>query len=136
MLNIFSGASLPFGIPQVRILSSDTMGIINMYHCSLCKGAQDQHVLVSGFLKPGQSNWVLDRIGTNRRHLLYLQALRYNGLDKNGHHRLICLNFWFQVGGTIWEKLRGVVLLEEVWICYKRYVSGAGLSGFKSPQYS
>ena len=37
-------------------------------------------------------------------------------LDEKGPHRLIHLNSWSLVGGTIWEGLEGVALLEEV--CY------------------
>ena len=38
----------------------------------------------------------------------------FGGLNDNGPYRLICLNAWFPVGGTILEGLGGVVLLEEV----------------------
>jgi hypothetical protein len=34
-------------------------------------------------------------------------------LNENGLHRLLCLKAWPSVGGTVWEGLRGVVLLEE-----------------------
>lgn len=37
------------------------------------------------------------------------------GLKENGLHRLIYLNAWFPVGGTVWEGLEGVPLLEEVY---------------------
>ena len=36
------------------------------------------------------------------------------GLNKNGHYRLRYLNAWFPLGGTVWEGLRCMALLEEV----------------------
>ena len=39
----------------------------------------------------------------------------YVGLNENVLHRLICLNIWSLVGGTIWEGLGGVALLQEVY---------------------
>lgn len=36
------------------------------------------------------------------------------GLNKNGHHRLICLNACLTGSGTMQERLEGVVLLEVV----------------------
>lgn len=35
-------------------------------------------------------------------------------LNDNGPHKLMCLNALSLVGGTIWEGIRGVALLEEV----------------------
>ena len=42
-------------------------------------------------------------------------------LNENGSHRLLCLDAWSPVKGTVWEGLGGVALLEEV--CYR----GVGL---------
>ena len=36
------------------------------------------------------------------------------GLDDNGLCRFVYLNTWFPVGGTVWEGLGDVALLEEV----------------------
>jgi hypothetical protein len=36
------------------------------------------------------------------------------GFNEHGPHRLICLNAWSPVSGTVWEGLRGVALLEEM----------------------
>ena len=36
------------------------------------------------------------------------------GLNENAPHRLICLNTWSLIGGTICERLGGVSLLEQV----------------------
>lgn len=36
------------------------------------------------------------------------------GLNENGPYRLIYLNVWFLVSGTVWEGLGGVTLLEVV----------------------
>ena len=38
----------------------------------------------------------------------------YGGLNENGPCRIICLNIWSSVGGTVWEEVVGVFLLEEV----------------------
>ena len=38
----------------------------------------------------------------------------------NGPHRLVCLNVWSSVDGTVWEGLGGVALLEEA--CLQRWV--------------
>jgi hypothetical protein len=35
-------------------------------------------------------------------------------LNEDGPHRLICSNVWFPVGGTLWEGLGVVALIEEV----------------------
>jgi hypothetical protein len=35
-------------------------------------------------------------------------------LNENGPHRFIYLSAWSSVGGTLWEGLVGVALLEEV----------------------
>lgn len=37
------------------------------------------------------------------------------GLNKNGPHRLIYLNTWSEVGGTVGKELGGLVLLEKVY---------------------
>jgi hypothetical protein len=48
------------------------------------------------------------------------------GLSENGLHRLSCLNVCCQVSGTVWEGLRGLTMLEEVWLagggvaCWRR----------------
>jgi hypothetical protein len=47
-------------------------------------------------------------------------------VSENGNYRLVCLRAWSLVGGTIWEALVGVALLEEVWL-WKKHVTGAGL---------
>ena len=39
---------------------------------------------------------------------------RFGGLSENGLYRLMCLNIWSPVSGTVWERLGGVVLLEKV----------------------
>lgn len=36
------------------------------------------------------------------------------GLNENGPHRFNCFNAWSPVGGTVWEGLREVALLEEM----------------------
>lgn len=36
------------------------------------------------------------------------------GLHENLLHELIDLNTWSLIGGTVWEDLRGVALLEEI----------------------
>jgi hypothetical protein len=36
------------------------------------------------------------------------------GFNKNGPHKLMYLNGWSPVGGTIWEGLGGVASLEEL----------------------
>ena len=36
------------------------------------------------------------------------------GLNENDPHRLIYLNAWSPVGGTIWKGLGGVALLEKM----------------------
>lgn len=36
------------------------------------------------------------------------------GLSENGLHRLIHLNIWSPAGGTVWEGIANVTLLEEV----------------------
>ena len=41
----------------------------------------------------------------------------YGGLNVNDPHGLICLNAWSSVGGTVWEGLKDVALLEEVYHC-------------------
>ena len=38
----------------------------------------------------------------------------YGGLNVNDPHRLICLNAWSSVGGTVQEGLGDKALLEEV----------------------
>lgn len=40
--------------------------------------------------------------------------LRYGGLNKNGPRGLVDLNTWSQAGETVWEGLKGLVLLEKV----------------------
>ena len=87
-------------------------------------------------------------------------------LNDHGPYILICLNTLSPVAGTVWEGLGGVVsleelchwrwapcwrrcaligggvllemgsLLEEVWTCWRRNVTGGGLWCFKSPGYS
>lgn len=37
-----------------------------------------------------------------------------SGLNENGHDRLLYLNVQSLVGGTVWEGLEGMSLLEEV----------------------
>ena len=37
-----------------------------------------------------------------------------DSLNEAGSHRLLCLNNWFLVGGTVWEGLEGEVLLEDM----------------------
>jgi hypothetical protein len=47
------------------------------------------------------------------------------GVDRNGPHRLMCLNAWSM----------GVVLLdrdEEVWPCWRKCVTGVGFGAFSS----
>lgn len=39
--------------------------------------------------------------------------IRYGSLNEHGIRWLVCLNIWLPVGGTVWEALGGVVLLEE-----------------------
>lgn len=36
-------------------------------------------------------------------------------MNENGPHRLRYLNVWFLVGGTAWEGLDGMALLEKVF---------------------
>lgn len=36
------------------------------------------------------------------------------GLNENGPNELMYLNTWYPVGGTVWEGLEGVFLLEEM----------------------
>ena len=36
------------------------------------------------------------------------------GLNENGPNELRYLNTWYPVGGTVWEGLEGVFLLEEM----------------------
>lgn len=40
------------------------------------------------------------------------------GLDENAQ-RLLCLNTWTPVGGSVWERLEGVGLLEDA-VCHLR----------------
>lgn len=40
------------------------------------------------------------------------------GLNENDSHRLLYLNVWAPAGGTVWERLEGMALLEE--ICHWR----------------
>ena len=42
--------------------------------------------------------------------------IRRCGLNGNGPHKLIYMNAWSPVGGTIWVGLGGVALLEEVCV--------------------
>ena len=56
----------------------------------------------------------------------FLQGLRkmyHVRLNETGLHRLIYLNACFSVGGTVWEGLRGVALLEQVchWVWALRF---------------
>jgi hypothetical protein len=37
----------------------------------------------------------------------------YGSLNENGSHRLVYLKAYSLVGGTVWEVLRGMGLLEE-----------------------
>ena len=37
-----------------------------------------------------------------------------HNVDENSLHSIMHLSVWFPVGGTVWEGLGGVVLLEEV----------------------
>ena len=37
-------------------------------------------------------------------------------LNENSSHMLICLNAWSLLGGTVWEGVGGVALLEEMWM--------------------
>jgi hypothetical protein len=39
------------------------------------------------------------------------------GLNENSLHRFMNLNIWFLDGGTVWEGLGGMALLEEVCHC-------------------
>ena len=41
------------------------------------------------------------------------------GLNENGFHMCICLNTCFSVGGTAWEGLEDMALLEEV--CHQEW---------------
>ena len=48
-----------------------------------------------------------------------------SALNGNGARRLICLNVWLPLGGTIWEGLKGMSLK---WVCHWEQASS-----FKSP---
>lgn len=41
--------------------------------------------------------------------------LPHGELNKNGSHRLIYLNTWSEVGGTVGKELGGLVLLEKAY---------------------
>lgn len=41
-------------------------------------------------------------------------GLSYITLNENDHHRLICLNIWSLLSGTLWKGSEGVALLEEI----------------------
>ena len=47
--------------------------------------------------------------------ILYWWKADQSGLNEYGPNRLVCLNAWSLVGGTVWEGLGGVALLEEVY---------------------
>lgn len=56
------------------------------------------------------------------------QKQKYGGLDENSPHRFKWLNAWQRVGGTIWERLGSVTLMEAYhW---------GWLWGFRSPFHS
>jgi hypothetical protein len=46
-------------------------------------------------------------------------------LNENGSHRFMCLNVWSPVARTAWERLGGMVLVEEVchWDWPLRFLS-------------
>lgn len=39
---------------------------------------------------------------------------QYDGLNENSFHKVIYLNTWSTVGGSVWEGLGGVTMLEKV----------------------
>ena len=50
----------------------------------------------------------------------------YHGLNKYGHHRLMCLNAWPIESGTIRRYGLvevGVALLKYMWLCWKKCVT-------------
>lgn len=55
----------------------------------------------------------------------YSSSGSLSDLNENGLYRRIYLNAWSAVGGTVWERLGGVVLLEAV-------CTGSGLEVLKS----
>ena len=56
-----------------------------------------------------------------------MREIKTCGLDEKSSHRLIYLNTWSPVGGTVWEGLGNVALLEEVWPCWGMCVTGSAL---------
>lgn len=46
--------------------------------------------------------------------LLFFFVCCYDGLNEDGPHRFICLNTHSLVGGTVWEELGGMTLLEDI----------------------
>lgn len=43
-----------------------------------------------------------------------LRTVACGGLNENVPHRLMYLYIWSSIGGTVWGRFRGVVLLKEV----------------------
>ena len=54
------------------------------------------------------------------------QGEEYASLNKNSSDRFMYLIIWSLESGTTWEGLRGVSLLEKVWTCRKKCVTGVG----------
>ena len=77
----------------------------------------------------GNQTWVLCRSCTLSSSVCHPHFCICGGLNDSGPHRLKYLDVWSLLGGTIWEGLWSVALLEEV--CH-----GDGSWGFKSPSHS
>lgn len=100
------------------------------FHVSYCLGA---HTILPVGCVESMSNSMRDLIsmepGTPKYHytcivlwrgfrlLFFFNHFGVNvcgSLNENGSHRLLYLNAWFTVGGTIWEGLKSVALLDDV----------------------
>jgi hypothetical protein len=58
------------------------------------------------------------------------KSVECGGLNENGLHRLIFLNIWSPVSGTVWECLGGLTLLVDVchWQQDLRFQKARGIS--------
>lgn len=43
----------------------------------------------------------------------YYFVTKHGGLNENDPYRIVCLNFWFPVRGTVSEGVKGVALVGE-----------------------
>lgn len=41
--------------------------------------------------------------------------VNFSNFNKNGPHWLLCWNYWFLAGGTVWKGLGSVALFEKVY---------------------